>query len=194
MQQSHSAVLGSWTPRESSPPPPFRVSPGDGRDIDEFTMAFNGPYHNFLVPWLAGDYPINHVYAGGFRPQTLTPAGTFKAGKSVHFEVSHWPFEDPSFGVLISDAKGSFRLPYGDLRETGLAPGPVLFGSIARIPGILSGTILWDRTGTTPQFTFPYSPLFPPGTILYCEAVGFDSGVAPPALGAVTDIVPVTVE
>ena len=88
---------------------------------------------------------------------------------------------------------GSFVLPYGDGRETGLHNGPILGASLKFIPGFLSGAVRPDGTGSTPVIPFPNSPLLPPGTTLHCVAVGFDpySGID---LGAITDSVEAKVQ
>lgn len=171
----------------------FSISSSIAKDIDLVEGGFNRSYNNAFSIWLAGDYPENHLYVGGYRPQTLTPVGVFAAGNQVHFEVADWTLADTAFGVLISSGPGSFRLPYGDDRETGLFNGLLLGVSMGQIPGLLSGIIAPDRTGSTPDFTFPYSPLLPPGTALHCAAVGFDSGTVPPTPGVITDIVVQTV-
>ncbi len=171
----------------------FDVSSSYDKDVDAVGGRFNSLYDNAFCLWLGGDYPINHLYVGGYRPQTLLPIGTFSAGSQVRFEVMNWTLSDPVFGVLISSGPGTYRLPFGDNRETGLYNGLLLGVSMGQIPGLLSGAVQSDRTGATPNFTFPNSPLLPPGTILHCVGVGFDSGTQPPTPGWLTDIVEVVV-
>jgi len=161
-------------------------------DADYCEIGFNVDYNNVICAWLSDDLGAsnrNNVFTGGFRAQTLTPVGAFSAGSMVNFEISNWPMNagDPEFAVVASASEGSFLLPFGDGRNTGLTYDAYMRMSINQIPGLLTGTILTDGTGSTQPFPFPAS--VPPGTTIYLIGIGLDTNITPYPLGAMTDIV-----
>ncbi|KAA3606734.1 MAG: exo-alpha-sialidase [Planctomycetota bacterium] len=166
---------------------PVDVSDNAGFDVDFHEMALNGDYNNFICAWLSDDLGTNHVYVGGLRSATLTVNGIIRGGVPVNFDMDFFSFDSGGFaGVLISGGTGSFPLPFGDGRETGLLNDAILTQSIANNPGVLTAGITATGSGTTPLFPWPGT--LPVGTPLYLVAVGFDpsGGVT---LGNITDIV-----
>ncbi|KAA3607974.1 MAG: hypothetical protein DWQ01_12890 [Planctomycetota bacterium] len=162
-------------------------------DADFAVLDYNQLYGNVIQAWLADDSGTNGVYAGGFRPPTLHPVGTFSGGQSVHFEIEHFQsFESGySFGVLLSGGLDQYLLP--DSRNTGLLDDFYLQRSLDEIPGLLSGTVLSDGSGSTPVVIWPFS--IPPGTVLNLVAVSFDISAFPTiVLGGITDIETITVQ
>jgi hypothetical protein len=165
-------------------------------DVDYAEIGFNVFYNNVICAWLSDDLGgsnLNNVYTGGYRPQTLTAVGTFTAGSPVNFEISHWPVGsgDPNFGVFGSGSLGNHLLPFGDIRNSGLARDNYVTVSINQMPGVLFRGVRPDGTGRTLIFPFPGG--IPPGTTLYFIALGLDPGTSPVGLGAMTDIVTVVV-
>ncbi|KAA3608719.1 MAG: exo-alpha-sialidase [Planctomycetota bacterium] len=160
---------------------PVTLSSNTG-DVDEVRLCRNDAYGNYIAAWLADDFVLNDVFAGGFRPQSLTAVGDFGTpGAMVSFDVSLWPVPDEGkqFGVLISGASGAFVLPNG--LNSGLDnTHPVFALALSNIPGVLSGTIS-GGSGSTPTFPIPAH-----AGPLYCTAVAFNSFTD---LGAVTDLV-----
>jgi len=165
----------------------FTVSDTTG-DADDGEIAFNALYGNFVCAWLSNDLGVNHLYVGGFRSQTITPVGTFSAGNPVHLDASGFGTSEDGnfFGVAISGSTGSYPLPFGDGRETGLAQDPYLNWSLTQIPGFMAGS-LSNGAGSTPTLSLP--PIAP-GTTLYFVGVGFD---ASPGLFSLTDVSSLTI-
>jgi len=165
---------------------PLPVSLASG-DCEWMQVNYNNSYGNFLLAWHSDDLgTTSNVYVGGVRPATLEPVGTFKVGDAVHFEVDHFPAAEAgwSFGVLVSGGAGSWTLPFGDGRETGLLNDTYLVFSRANIPGSLSGTVDAAGHGFTPDLVIPSLGTLP---TFHCVGVSFDtsSGIT---LGALTDI------
>ncbi|RMH01054.1 MAG: exo-alpha-sialidase [Planctomycetota bacterium] len=163
----------------------FRVGDTTG-DADFAELAWNERYGNLIQVWLADDSGANRLYAGGYRPQFLRVLGPITAGGTVRFELRN--FRHGGFGAaLISGgaATGSFLLPFGDGRETGLLDDAILRTARANIPGVLS-TALVAGDGTTPPLTWPAG--LPLGTPLFLAGVSWDAtgGVV---LGDLTDLV-----
>lgn len=169
------------------------ASPPGGEDVEEAYIDFNHLYDNYICTWLAGPYPIDNLFAGGFRDQTLLPQGMFHAGQVTHFEVENWPTREPYFCVLIAGFPGSYTLPFGDGRETGLGYGPFMQYGFSLISTILGGPLAADGSGQTVPFYFPNSPYLPPGTIIYCIGLSFDTSTVPTSLGPLSDVVEITV-
>ncbi len=155
-------------------------------DSDFAEIAWNDRYGNFMNIWLADDTGANRLYVGGFRPQTLAVNGTIAAGNVVNFQLNNFGTEAMG-AVLISggSATGSYLLPFGDNRETGLLNDGVLATALGNIPGLLS-TNMVNGSGTTPNLQWPNT--LPSGTMLYMVGVSFDTngGVS---LGDLTDVV-----
>lgn len=156
-------------------------------------MAYNNSYQNFLVAWDGNIGSYDHVYIGGVRPQTLLAQGTFSAGNIVNFAVEGWNSIESgwAFGVLVSGATGSYMIP-GDGHNTGLLQDAYLNQALMQIPGLLSGLIDGNGTGSTPSFPLPGS--IPGGTSLYCVGVAGQL-IAPGTylIGGITDILEVPV-
>ncbi len=161
---------------------------------DFVTGGYNPLYHNFIAGWASLDASNLQLFAGGFRPQTLTPVGSFTPGGQVSFSVSEFPSGESgfTFGILISGTPGNFLLPLGDGRNTGLASDGFLQRSTAQIPGLLSGSIDSTGMGSTPTFSIPGN--VQPGTQLHCVAVSFMTGGGSPVIGSLTDRVLVTIQ
>ncbi|TAH39677.1 MAG: exo-alpha-sialidase [Planctomycetota bacterium] len=162
-------------------------------DVDFAEIAFNRTYNNAIAVYLSDDSGNNRLFAGGYRPQTLTVPATVTAGQVVSFSVSNWPSVEAGdfFAVLASGGTGSFALPDG--RNSGLLSDAILSQTIAMnqsavmsgpIPGPLTGIISGAGTGSGVNFMFPNT--VPPSTTLRMIAVGFD--VPPLTLGSITDI------
>ncbi len=166
----------------------FDMSDNSG-DVDYAEIAFNPLYGNFIGAWLADDLGVNHVYVGGFRSQTITPVGTFTAGNPVHLDASGFGASEDGnlFGVVLSTTLGSYPLPFGDNRETGLAQDPYLNWSVAQIPGLMSGS-LSNGAGSTPTISLP--PIAA-GTVFYYVGVGFDASAN---LYSLTDLGHLTIQ
>lgn len=162
--------------------------------VDFPTGAENSLYRNFIHGWASLEGSSLKLYAGGFRPQALLPVGSFTPGGNASFDVSGFSLAENgfSFGVLISASPGSFTLPLGDGRNTGLAADSFFARSTAQIPGILSGSIDLLGTGSTAQFRIPGS--VSPGTTLHCVALAFQLGGGGPTIGNLTDRIAVVVE
>ena len=121
--------------------------------------AWNPRYSNFIAAWIGDDSlpgpPDSRPYVGGFRPQTLSPSGSFAVPYApVWFEVRRWPRVDHgrTFFVVASRAPGDQRLPDG--RNLGLRNDAFLSATWPASP-VLSGTILPDGNGATPVFPSP---------------------------------------
>jgi hypothetical protein len=142
-------------------------------DVDFSEGAFNALYGNFVSVWLADDLGVNHAYAGGARCQSLNPVGTLVSGDNIHFEASSFGASENGtfFGVAVSGGTGSYLLPFGDGRETGLVSDFYLSYSLAHIPGTLSST-LTGGAGATVDIPLAV----PAGTVIYYCAVGFEVG------------------
>jgi hypothetical protein len=142
-------------------------------DNDFSEGAYNALYGNFVSAWLSDDLGSNHVYAGGVRCQSVNPVGTLISGSNTHFNASGFGISEEGqfFGVAVSGGMGSFLLPNGDGRETGLLQDTFLNYALAHIPGTLSGTL---AGGTGNTFHMPMN--LPTGTVVYYCGVGFDAG------------------
>lgn len=142
----------------------------DPADVDFAECAYNALYDNLISVWLDDRLGANHVYAGGFRPQTLTPLGTFSAGQPIHFEGSGFAGVLPRGGVLISGAAGD-GIALTDGRKTGLSPHPFFSAATAFLGGALSGAMQPDGSWTTPNINLPGS--IAPGTTLHFVGIEF---------------------
>lgn len=171
----------------------FEVSGRTGFDAPSGRIAYNPLYTNFVCTWLSDAAGLDNVYAGGYRPQTLVPAGSFTEGSQVHFRIDHWPnnlellIGDPLFRVLISSGTGDYTLPDG--RNTGLLLDNLLEATIFQFPYSFTGSILL-RSGTTPVIPFPGPAVVPPGTVLHCVAVGYDALETPAIVSPVKLVAP----
>lgn len=166
-------------------------------DVDFVEVAVDPLYHNALIVWLADDLGTNHVYAGGFRPQTLHAPATISAGAPFSLTAEFFgPGSEPFVGVLASLATGSHTLTDG--RLSGLAADAVLSQSIDIIradvvagpPGSLTMVMAPDGSGANASPPFPSS--LPIGTVVYMTAVSFNP--TPLSLGEITDVVTTTVQ
>lgn len=177
----------TWEPQGG-----FAVSLNGG-DVDAAEVGYNRLYDNAICAYLADDSGRNGVFAGGFRPQTLSVNGPLAAGQPASFSVELWPAADAGrvFGVLASLEEGSKLLPDG--RVTGLAGDSLLrrtTGIVERslrsgnVPGALTGLLGTDGAGATVPFPLP--GIFPPGTALRLAAVAI--GRPPLAAGCITDV------
>lgn len=142
----------------------------DPADVDFVEGAYNALYDNFISVWLDDRLGTNHVWVGGFRPQTLTPVGTFAAGQPVSFAGSRFAGTQPRGGVLVSLAAGdAITLPDG--RVLGLDPGPLFTQTLALLPTVLSGAMSGGGAFATPTLNFPGS--IATGTTLHAVGFGF---------------------
>ncbi|MBC8405002.1 MAG: exo-alpha-sialidase [Planctomycetes bacterium] len=126
-------------------------------DCDFIQLSYNADYENFTALWLDDHNGFNQPYAGGARSQTLTAVSpTYAVGDSIHFEATHFPFADfnTPFVVLLSSAQGSYRLPFGDGRNTGLLNNPYQPAYLTQLGGIID----FDGNGVTPTLTIPNTP------------------------------------
>ncbi len=163
----------------------FLIGSASG-DADFAELAWNEDYGNLLSVWLSDSTGANRLYAGGYRPQTMRVNGSLAAGNTVSFSFEGYRPPGADFGaVLISGgaAAGSYGLPFGDGRETGLLNDSVLASAMANIPGALSAS-LSGGAGSTAPLTWPAS--LPPGTPVYFVGVGYTLSGGP-QLGDLSD-------
>ena len=167
----------------------FDISDHAGGDADFAEMAFNADYNNFVCAWLNDGLGSNNVYAGGMRNATLTVNGPITAGGPLNFDFDMFSFDSGGFAAVVASggtATGSYTLPFGDGRDTGLLNDAIVAFSLTQIPGNLSGGITATGSGSTPVFNLPLA-IPPIGTPLYFVGVGF--GLGPVTLGNLTDVV-----
>ena len=141
---------------------------GAGADSDYVELAYNALYGNFVVTWLDDAAGSNGVFVGGARPQTLQAVSpSFAPGDAIHFEASHFPVSDDgaNFAVFVSRGMGSYTVPYGDGRSTGLATNPYLPTYL----NLLSGTLDGSGMGATVPTTVPPTP----GVTWYATAMSY---------------------
>jgi len=152
-------------------------------DTDFMTAAYNTLYDNTICAWLSDDLGQNTVYVGGYRSQGVTAVSpSFTTGDTINF-MGHG-FGNGNIGltglVLATlNGSGSYMLPFGDNRNTGLMDNPY----IPLYMGMFSGGI--DPIGKfmTPTLTIP---ALPAGATLHYCAVALDlaAGVS---FGSLTD-------
>ena len=171
------------------------VEVSDLAGADSVSIAFDALHDNFLTAWSAPEGGVDHPFASGFRPQTLRTSAPFVAGGAGAFVVEHFSAWESGweFGVLVSGGLGSYLLPFGDGRETGLLQDAKLAQSLLYIPGAFSGVLDNAGGGATATATIPAG--VPPGAVIHAAAVSFQR-VPPtgPVLGGLTDTLAVTIQ
>jgi len=163
---------------------------GLGNDTDFNELAYNQLYENFVAVWLDDSAGSNNLFAGGARAQSIAAVSpSFMPGDSLHFEASHFPTSDDggSFAVIASSGLGSYALPYGDGRNTGLLNNPYLPARLAQ----LSGSIDASGAGVTPTLTVPNTP----GMTWYAVGLSYlQSQTGLIYLQRMTDVIEITVQ
>ncbi len=158
------------------PLPAFTVASGAASDsvIAATEHSYDSAYAHHFSCWLddssAGG---SQVWTSGFRLPSVVMQGNGQAGSPVRFGAWQFRAADAgrNFQVLLSGARGSAPLPFGDGRSTGLAAGAWLSLS-ARAPA-LRGRLGPSGAGSTSSVLIPAG--LPAGTrIVYC-AVAFDA-------------------
>jgi hypothetical protein len=152
-------------------------------DVDFAELAWNGLYGNLISVWLDDVLGTNHVYVGGYRPQTLTPMGTFAAGSPIHFMGERFGGTLPRGGVLISGAAGD-GIALMDGRKTGLSQHPYFSSAVAFLGGPLSGAMQPNGSFTTPTINLPGG--IAAGTTLHFVGIEF---LNKNNVGPITDVV-----
>lgn len=170
------------------PDPQVEVSTTTGTVASVGGLSYNKNFSNFIMGWDADDLGTSNVYAGGYRPQTLTPIGPLTKGSSLSWEISHYPLTNATeeFGVLFAAAPGMWRLPDG--RRSGLTSDNYLtysFGVLPTFKGIVSMT----GTGTTGSLVIPTT--LPDFFTLYC--VSISAGAVRDGRGALTDVLEIII-
>ncbi len=152
-------------------------------------MAFNRRYENFVAAWVEQPNAASSVHAGGLRSQSLCAVSPgFAVGDPIHFEADHFPIADAGtpFAVLLSSGMGSYALPFGDGRNTGLLDNPY---QPAYLP-LLSATIDLAGHGVTPTLTVPNTP----GATWYAAGLAYLSSAHATYLLRLTDVVEIQVQ
>ena len=152
--------------------PLVTVSDNAPDSVDFVTVAHGDRYGNFVHAWTSLNGSDFNVYAGGFRPQTLTPVGWVAGPTTVGFDLERFDPAFPFGAVLLSSSAGSFPLPFGDGRETGLVFDALFFFSIQKATGVLGTPIAADGSGSTPS-----APITLSGPLSFA-AVGYQFGFA----------------
>ena len=152
-------------------------------DVDFAEVAWNGLYGNLISVFLDDQLGTNHVYAGGFRPQMLTPMGTFAAGSPIHFMGERFGGTLPRGGVLISGAAGD-GIALTDGRKTGLSPHPYFSSAVNFLGSALSGAMQPNGSFTTPTINLPGG--IAAGTTLHFVGIEFLDKFS---VGPITDVV-----
>ncbi len=152
-------------------------------------LSYNSRYENFVAAWIESPSAARSVHAGGVRSQSLRALSPgFAVGDPIHFEVDHFPTADAGtpFAVLLSSATGSYRLPFGDGRNTGLLDNPYQPAYLS----LLSGTIDFAGHGTTPTLTVPNTP----GATWYATGLAYLASAHATYLLRLTDVVEIQVQ
>ncbi len=166
--------------------PKITVSDNDPDSVDFVTLAHDDVYGNFIFGWKSINGSDGNVYAGGFRPQTLTPNGWVAGPTSASFTLEHF---DPSlvFGaVLISGSPGSLPLPFGDGRDVGLTLDALFLTSINLAVSTLGTPIAIDGSGSTA----PVPLNLPPGFSFFAVGYQFGTPSGVVTFGELTDVTP----
>lgn len=178
----------SWDQGATWLDPQVEVSTTSGAVSSKSGLSFNKNFSNFIMGWDADDLGTSNIYAGGYRPQTLTPIGPLTKGSSLKWQISHYPLTNATydFGVFYAAAPGFWRAPDG--RVTGLARDNYLLNSFNTLSNF-KGVISLAGTGTTGSLTIPTN--IPDFTNLYCISVG--AGAVRNGRGAMTDVLEITI-
>jgi len=161
-------------------------------DSDYVEIAYNSTYNNFQVAWLDDALGSNNCYVGGLRVPSVTPVSpTFTPGDDIHFAVNNFGAMESmasKFVVLISTDVGSYSLPFGDGRSTGLKDNRYLPSMLS----VLSGNLDMMGNGTTPVGALTIPSSLPPGRVFQSMALSFSTtgGVS---FGSLTDLAPFTI-
>ncbi|MDA1260152.1 MAG: sialidase family protein [Planctomycetota bacterium] len=139
-------------------------------DVDFAVVAWNSFYGNLMSVWLDDQLGTNHVYVGGYRPQTLTPVGTFAAGQPINFTGARFAGVLPRGGVLISGAAGD-GIVLTDGRKTGLSQHSFFTSAVGFLGSALSGAMQPDGSFATPTINLPGG--IAPGTTLHFVGIEF---------------------
>ena len=146
-------------------------------------LAWNDLYQNAIVTW-ADFYGTKPTYAGGLRPQAITPTG-FAPGPTqlgADFEA----FDDGSglAFLLFSTAPGSFPLPLGDGRDLGLEPSQLFLDTLPlALGGTLAAALAPDGSGSLT----PIPATLPSPLTVYAAGLALDLGTL--SFGDISDVV-----
>ncbi|MFT5689435.1 MAG: hypothetical protein ACI8PQ_002281 [Planctomycetota bacterium] len=156
-------------------------------DVDAARPVWNSDYRNLIVPWLADDSGTNGVWAGGYRPQVVTPMN-WTSGGLAHLEFSGFSGDAPLAWVLGSAAPGSLPLPLGlGGRNLGLWPDSTLIFTLQN-PGLFTSTLDASGFGATTPVVLPDAP----GTVFY--VAGLSMKLGPLSIDELTDVVQIIVQ
>lgn len=161
-------------------------------DADDQRVEYNALYNNFIHVWSADDLGENHVYAGGYRPQTLGPTPEpVAAFSSFNFNLSGFEpgFANRFFFVLLSSGPGSLPLAPIDPRDVGLTFGPYLLTSL-QVPALFFGPLDALGQGSSPSFPMP----LPPNSTLVAAAVSFSAAAGVTTVHEITDVESISVQ
>ena len=143
-------------------------------------------YRNYVVTWRTYSDTSEDIFAGGFRPQTLTPIGWTAGPSNAGFAFERFDPAYPLGGVLLSGSLGSLLVPFGDGRDVGLLTDAWLLRSINLFTGPLGAAIDATGTGATPMFPID----LPPGLAVW--AVGYQvSFTGSVKFGDLSDTLPI---
>jgi hypothetical protein len=145
------------------------VELGGPMDTSWPQLAFNDRYQNLIAGWL-GEHSPSPFFAGGFRPQTLTPSGFTAGATQVGAAFERFDDGSPLAFFLVSTAPGDLLLPFGDLRNTGLAPTPLLLTSVSLAAGPFAAGL--DPAGSGALAPIPAT--LPAPLTLHAVGVSFD--------------------
>jgi len=155
-----------------------------GTGAGELTqLTFNDRYQNLIAGWGGKDSP-HPVFAGGFRPQTLTPSGFTAGATQVGAAFERFDDGNPLAFFLVSTAPGDLPLPFGDPRNSGLGLTPLLL-TTASLAASGSFAASLDPAGAGALAPLP--AVLPAGLTLYALGLSFD--LATLSFGDISDIV-----
>lgn len=156
-------------------------------DADFSQVAFNRLYNNFIHAWRSDDDGTDHLYAGGYRPQSIEALGFLAGPTMVNFDLNF--FSEGAFStgiVLISLSPGDTFVPAASMRNVGLTTDALFMMGLAEIgPGeVLNTPLDTAGSGSTPFLPLTLMPGF---TLYYVGVELFSAGPGPPLVGKITD-------
>lgn len=162
---------------------PLRLS----EDLAAASFAYNHRYGNCVTVWLSSNQfggPPYQVWAGGFRPQAVTPVAWHAGSSAAHFRLSGFSGQAGFGAVLLSLAPGVTRLPDG--RDLGLLVDALFLASASLIPTTFGVALGSNGIGTTPPLVLNV----PAGLTLQAAALS----LLPSGPDELTDVVEIVIE